>query len=85
MRQLVIYTGIEGAKMIDDAITREPVRSALKELYDAGVVTDEKYENLNRMIDSPDRENLLVAETIIEVITKDQHNGTKIHGRKPQV
>jgi hypothetical protein len=90
MRDIIIRTGLEGARFFNktlveaaDEMIKGDTRKKLKELFDTSVITEDKFNNIKLMIDSPDLENFYLAESIIEVIIKNQRNGTKIHSRKP--
>lgn len=73
-RNIVVRTGSKGLKMFQDSMhdyaVREPLRNQAKEMLDGGVLSEEKYNNLLAMIDSPDRENLVLAEEVMKAMIK---------------
>lgn len=74
-RNIVVRTGSAGMKMfndnIEDVVLREPLRNQAKELFDGGVFDEQRYNNVIAMIDSPDKENLVVAEEVMKAIKKN--------------
>lgn len=72
-RQFVAMTGLGGMKMINKAMQEEvwrqrkaDVHKAVYVLNNEGKITTEEWTNLKHMIDSPDHENLIVVESILE-------------------
>jgi MinD-like ATPase involved in chromosome partitioning or flagellar assembly len=62
-RELVIHTGMEGLRLIDHAIQVAALRGLLEEKKQE--ITLEQYNRLIDMLESPDYENLTIAELII--------------------
>ena len=73
-RNIVVRTGSRGLKMFQDSMhdyaVREPLRNQAKEMLDGGILSEEKYNNLLAMIDSPDKENLVLAEEVMKAMIK---------------
>ena len=72
-RELVVMTGSQGMKMFDDAMQIEVFRErrlaatkAVSVLAEMHQITLSEWDNLNKMIGSPDYENLIIVESIIE-------------------
>jgi hypothetical protein len=72
-REFVAITGIGGMKMINKAMQEEVWRQrkadahkTVHALNNNGKITIEEWANLKHMIDSPDHENLIVVESILE-------------------
>ena len=65
-RDFVVMTGARGKSVIDNMIKRIAAETLLDELKASDKVSDEEYISLNKMIDSPDNENLIVAVAIID-------------------
>lgn len=87
-RKMVIYTGITGMQEIDKAIYKEaiivPAIKRAAGLLAKDLITDQQYENLCSMIASPDRENILVANTIMDAKESNQNENT-LQSRRPQL
>ena len=66
-REFVLYTGSDGADLILYEMRKANLISALEWLmHDCILVSQEQHDNLVKMINSPDRENCLLAEEIIK-------------------
>lgn len=62
----VVMTGTRGMEMFNLELRRSHLRGLVTELRRADKITREEETTLDQMIDSPDNENLTVAEVIIE-------------------
>jgi hypothetical protein len=82
-RKMVIHTGMEGAKMLNNAIKRYPTHAYNKEILDAGIIDLPTFANLTKMIDSPDEENLVLAHEIIKA--KSNQHGNTVHSGDAQI
>ena len=75
-RELYVHTGQRGMEMFNDAMIVEarvkPARSLCNKLLADNKITNEEYKSLREMIESPDRENLTLAETILEQLSNEQ-------------
>jgi len=76
-RQLIVQTGYGGMQLFNNAMKKEVEEQALKQRrIDAGFkvsklkvedkITYTEWHNLKKMIKSPDLENLVLVESIIE-------------------
>lgn len=65
-REFVGVTGIQGATVIDNMIMRIAASDISDRLKANNLLSEEEHINLNKMIDSPDKENLMVAIAIME-------------------
>lgn len=65
-RKFVIHTGSAGMEMINFEIQRINDRDYTEFLYDKKVITSEERTSLLDMINSPDKENYIVARFVLE-------------------
>lgn len=65
-RTFVMYTSEEGIKQFNEAVERETWLRITRDLFSAGSFTLEEYTSLTRMINSPDKENFVLAQEIIK-------------------
>ena len=70
-RNMVLYTGHEGARMIDTAIRAESAKRMLQVLLERGKVTLHEFQSITAMIDSSDSRDMTVALEIIRVKSED--------------
>ena len=73
-RDFVIWTGVDGAKAVDTAIKealdeelRKPIRIRANLLLAKNKIDEETHSNYIKMINSPDLENLYLAESLITI------------------
>jgi len=71
-RNMALLTGAAGMGMfnaaVEDIAVREPVRKKVKQMLKKRLITKEKYNNLLDMINSPDKENFVVADEVIKAM-----------------
>jgi hypothetical protein len=72
-REFVVMTGSQGMKMFNEAMQTEVFRErritahkVISILAENHQITLNEWNNLTKMIDSPDYENLIIVESIIE-------------------
>ena len=85
MRKIVMHTGLEGAKRYHNAleehadeVMREQWRRRARSLYSYCALNAEELDAYIKLINSPDRENLTLAEELIR-IKESEHYGNPIH------
>ncbi len=75
-REFYVHTGQRGMEMFNDAMIIEarvkPARSLCNKLLTENKITQDEYKSLREMIESPDRENLTLAETVLEQLNNEQ-------------
>ena len=79
-RNLVIFTGPNGHKMINTLIEREIWITFLRHTHAAQLVTIQEFDRLKQMLESPDYESQVLAQEIIKAKQPTQdvnsiHNG----------
>lgn len=94
-RQIVFRTGEVGAKQIAEVFydvgIRTPLRGRASDALKKNRIDQNQYETLIKMIDSDDRENVVLAEAIIDEkhpVKKDKtkiYYGNPIYSPRPQV
>lgn len=74
-RQFFVYTGEGGMRLFNDAMVFEarvkPARTLCNKLFTEGKITYDQRKALRAMIDSPDRENLTLAESVMEQLSNE--------------
>lgn len=75
-REFYVHTGQGGMALFNDAMILEarikPARSLCNRLLTEDKITEDEHKSLREMINSPDRENLTLAETILEQLNNEQ-------------
>lgn len=66
-REFVIGTSLDGVKLFNLAIRREMLNTCLERIKDQ--LKDDYYTTIKAMINSPDEENLTIAQSILETNT----------------
>jgi len=87
-RTFVIHTGTHGMDMMNLELQRENDRDHTEFLYDKRIIAKEEKESILNMINSPDKENYVIARFILESKTNTLYNtidnhGTNISSKKP--
>ena len=67
---------------MDEIFVKPAARGNLKLLLDNKDITEQEYESLLKMVNSPDNENLTVAQAIMQ-LKKPNQDGNTIHSREP--
>lgn len=87
-REMIFFTGTQGANQLELAMLIENARDMLKWLVEQNAIPDEDYTGLIKMIESNDYESIQLAITILEVkkeeiktrnINNLLENGTTVH------
>lgn len=68
-RNFSVWTGTRGMELFHMQMRRQCAFDQLKQLPDS--FTDEEYDSIVKMIESEDDENLVVAETIMDIKQQD--------------
>lgn len=64
-RNLVIYTGMEGMQNVQNALSLNYLKEQVLSLSVNKLVSEEEFQRLNAMLDSPDKENTELVKSII--------------------
>jgi len=75
-REFVVMTGMGGKRLFDDTMRRVAAETIADELKESNLVSQEEYEGLTKMINSPDTENLIVAMAAMEQINEQRRIST---------
>ena len=65
-RDLVIYTGEAGMRLIDSSIKKASATALLETLYSYGKVTIEEYDSFKAMIESEDERDFQLAKIVLD-------------------
>lgn len=65
-RKLVIYTGLEGMRLVDLGIKRTITTTLLESLYTLSKITPEEYDSYQEMIESEDERDFQLARIVLE-------------------
>jgi hypothetical protein len=76
-RRFVLRTGAAGAAMFDTALKREFLLQTLRGLRRNGQISKQERDAIATMIKSPDQENWIVAESIMDEKSKVKLGGYK--------
>ena len=80
-RKFVIHTGAAGMEIVNLELERENDRDYTTFLHDKNVITSDERDSILSMINSPDRENYMIARFVLESKTNKLYNITdKKHG-----
>ncbi len=67
-RRFHVWTGEGGKKAIDDAVKKEYLTGQINDLYKQKKISKEDMKQYNSMLSSPDEDNLILLDTILENI-----------------
>lgn len=94
-RTIKVHTGAAGMKQISDAIhdlaIKQPLRERAMKALEKKKIDLNQHETLIKMIDSDDRENMVLAEAILDEklpVQKNQNSirhGNPIYSPRPQI
>jgi hypothetical protein len=75
-REFIVMTGLSGKRLFDDTMRRVAAETIADELKESGLLSQEEYTGLTKMINSPDTENLIVAMAAMEQINEQRRIST---------
>ena len=75
-REFVVMTGLGGYRLFDHKMRQIAAETIADDLKAENIISEEEYNGLTKMINSPDVENLIVAMAAMEQINEQRRVST---------